>query len=243
MTERPDDLSFAAPGPGGGTSDADAAPVGVSGPPAPGPAGPGPAAPAGGWPGATASAPAPVPYGERWGAPGGPTAAERAQARRRARIWVIGTLALIVLVVGLAAGISALVSRSHERAWEPVPTDVAAPTQANAVQLVLGSCLSSVPASDVPTEVEVVPCADPHAAQVVGRTDSAPDAVWPGDDVVARRAAQSCSAALFGPDAREAGAEASFVVWAPTEASWEDGDRAGLCLAVSAAPTSGSLLK
>ncbi|WP_418275146.1 septum formation family protein [Isoptericola jiangsuensis] len=258
MTERPDDLSFASPGPGApgpGAPGPGAPGPGVPGPgvpgvdPATGPAGTASGSTASGstaYPGAAAAAPVPpsqVPYGDRWGAPDGPTPAERAAARRRARIWVAGTLGLIVVVVGLAAGVSAAVSGAHERAWAPVPADVDAPRDVNAVQLVLGSCVADLPASDVVTSVEVVPCADPHAAQVVGRTDAAPDAVWPGDDVAARRAATNCSADLLGSQARQAADSWSFVVWAPTEESWQDGDRAGLCLAVGSEKATGNLLE
>jgi hypothetical protein len=256
MTERPDDLSFASPGPGGATHTGSPA-AGAEGrvgprPTAAGtsrPSGPdgrdvrdvreqaGPAVPADEALGGT-------PYGERWGAPGGPTPAQRAAARRAARIWVGAVLAAIVVVVGLAAGVSAAVSRAHEQAWAPMTADVAEPTTVNAVQLVLGSCLADAPSSEVVTTVEVVPCTAPHAMQVVGRTDAAPDAVWPGDEVAARRAARACSTDLLGPAGRQSATEGlTFVVWTPSEESWAQGDRTGLCLAVDSGTRSSSLLE
>jgi hypothetical protein len=132
----------------------------------------------------------------------------------------------------------------RERAWEPLPTALTEPTGAYAVQLVLGSCVGELPDDGLVRRVEAVPCDEPHEAQVVGRTDAAPDAVWPGDDAVATRVARTCGPDLLGPDAREAGAADGlrFVVWAPSEQSWADGDRTGLCLAVGAEPRTGSLL-
>jgi hypothetical protein len=232
MTERPDEPSFASPGP--------AVPAGT---------GPVPAPITGGPDGArvvpdVVAHPDPAVHGGRWGAPGGPTAAERAAARRRARWWVAGVLTAVVLVVGVAAGVSWLVSSARERAWEPVSADVTAPARVNAVQLVLGSCLATVPESSPVTTVDVVPCDDEHRAQVVGRTDSAPEAVWPGEDVLARTAARSCTADLLGPQARgTVPADLTFSVWTPTAESWADGDRAGLCLAASATPLPGDLLE
>ncbi|WP_278236225.1 septum formation family protein [Isoptericola sp. AK164] len=241
MTERPeDDLSFASPGPVTPAAGPDGTPP-VAGTP-----------PAAGTPGATAAGPTgasvPAPPGRsgdgtRWGAPGGPTPAERAAARRTARIWVLSVVGLIVLVVAGATGISALTSSAREQAWEPVAADVTAPTTVNAVQLVLGSCLSGASTEGGVGEVEVVPCADPHVAEVVGRTDAASDAIWPGEDVVAARTARGCTAGLLGPQARaEAERSVTFVVWTPTEDAWEAGDRTGLCVAVLDDERTGSLL-
>ncbi|MEG3616279.1 septum formation family protein [Isoptericola haloaureus] len=234
MTERPeDDLSFASPGPATPAAGPDGTPP-VAGTP-------GATAAA---PGATAAAPpARSGDGTRWGAPGGPTPAERAAARRTARIWVLSVVGLIVLVVAGATGISALTSSAREQAWEPVAADVTAPTTVNAVQLVLGSCLSGASTEGGVGAVEVVPCADPHVAEVVGRTDAASDAIWPGEDVVAARTARGCTADLLGPQARaEAAPSVAFVVWTPTEDSWAAGDRTGLCVAVLDEERTGSLL-
>ncbi|WP_402462964.1 septum formation family protein [Isoptericola aurantiacus] len=247
MTDRPEDpedLSFATPGPGADPHARD----GVDGTQRPSSAagahGARPTAdvrPAGD--GVAAPVDDPAVYGARWGAPGGPTPAERAEARRRARRWVAGTLGAIVLVVAVAAGVSSVTTRAHDDAWVPLAADVTEPTTANAVQLVLGSCVAEVPPDAEVGVVQVVPCTSEHSAQVVGRTDSAPDEVWPGDDVVAARAARICTPDLLGPRAAGAGDGVALVVWAPSEASWEAGDRTGLCVATTTAPATGSLLE
>lgn len=251
VPDSPEDPQFVSPGPGvgpapagepagggaPGTSRADDAAPGTIGRPAHAEGA------AGNVPGGAADDPAA--FGARWGAPGGPTEEERAAARRRARAWVVSVLLVIVLVVAAAAGGAWLVERTHQRAWEPVAADVDGPRQVNAVQLVLGSCVAELPDGSAVASVEVVPCGDEHAAQVVGRHDSAADEVWPGAETVALRASRACGPDLLGPQAQQAdaGDDLTWVVWTPSEESWAEGDRAGLCLAVGAAPRTGSLLE
>ncbi|GAA4723803.1 hypothetical protein GCM10023216_11860 [Isoptericola chiayiensis] len=182
-------------------------------------------------------------FGARWGAPGGPTPQERAAARRRARLWVASVLGVVALVVGIAAGVSYAVSTGQERAWAPVAALPDAPTTVNAVQLVLGSCLDAPPSSGPVGRVEVVPCADDHDAQVVGRTDAAPREVWPGADAVLARAARMCTPELLGPAARAGQDDVSLVVWTPSEDSWSAGDRTSLCVARLTPSATGSLLE
>jgi len=105
---------------------------------------------------------------------------------------------------------------------------------------VLGSCLRDLPSGDV-GRVTAVPCDDEHAAQVVGRTDSAPGAVWPGGDALAQRASAVCGPELLGPTGREADG-LRFVVLTPSQEGWSRGDRTGLCLAVTDAPGTHDLL-
>ncbi|QCB95459.1 hypothetical protein E5225_15035 [Cellulomonas shaoxiangyii] len=119
----------------------------------------------------------------------------------------------------------------------PLPPDVTAPVDAWAAQVVTGSCLAELPADGAVERVRVVPCADPHTAQVVGQFWFAPDAVWPGQDAAHARVARSC--ALTD---EETAAGVRVVTWAPTEDGWRSGDRDGLCLAVAPEPVSGSSL-
>ncbi|WP_207800629.1 MULTISPECIES: hypothetical protein [Cellulomonas] len=167
-------------------------------------------------------------------APGWQEAAEaRARARRRVRrgAAVIGTVA--VVAVGSVLGTRAVTSARSA----PLPADVAAPTDAYAAQLVTGSCLATLPADGEVDRVRVVPCAQEHAAQVVGEYAFDPAAVWPGQDGAHTRVARSC---VLSDAEVEAGVRA--ITWAPTEAGWSRGDRAGLCLAVPPAPVTGSFV-
>ncbi|MGW8568635.1 septum formation family protein [Isoptericola sp. NPDC055881] len=156
---------------------------------------------------------------------------------RRGVLWAGAAVAVLAVVGG---GVALGVTSARHRAWEPLPAAVTQPVEANAVQLVLGSCLRELPTGDV-GRVTVVPCSDEHAAQVVGRTDSAPGAVWPGPDALGRRASAVCGAQQLGGTGREVEG-VRFVVLTPSEAGWTSGDRASLCLAVTPAPASDDLL-
>ncbi len=176
------------------------------------------------------------------GPDGGPTAAmPESRTRRRAAVAVVG----VAVIAFVAAAVVLASQAALERSWEPLPATLEEPTQAHAVQLVLGSCITELPDDGLVHQVQAVPCGDPHEAQVVGRTDASPDTVWPGDDDAAARTSRACGPDLLGPAAREAGAAQGlrFVVWAPSEESWADGDRTGLCLAVTSEPRTGSLLE
>ncbi|SKC76095.1 septum formation family protein [Krasilnikoviella flava] len=166
-----------------------------------------------------------------------PTGADRARSRRLAVRTGVGIIAVAVVGGAVALGVTA----ARDRARTPVPAAVPGPQEVNAVQLVLGSCLRDLPAGDV-GRVTVVPCDDEHAAQVVGRTDSAAGAVWPGQDALVRTVSATCGPELLGAASRDAEG-VTFVVLTPSEAGWESGDRTGLCLATTVSPGSVDLLR
>ncbi|MFI2754058.1 DUF4190 domain-containing protein [Cellulomonas sp. P22] len=126
--------------------------------------------------------------------------------------------------LGLVAG--GVVAVQVAEATRPLPGDVTAPRQAHALQLVTGSCLDPLPASGDVDVVSVVPCADPHAAQVLTQYRFDADAVWPGQAHADARVAEACQLSAL-----EEAAGVRALTWAPTETSWERGDRTGLCLA------------
>ncbi|AEG43101.1 septum formation family protein [Isoptericola variabilis] len=244
MSSEPSEPTFASPTPPGSLPPADLDRVHLPGP-APVPA----HAPDDGTPAPYGDAAAaygpPGAYGTpgAYAAPRGPSPSPSPRSRSRRRLAVA---IVAVAVVAVLAAVVALVTQSaRERSWEPLPATLEEPVRAQAVQLVLGSCVAELPDDGLVRGVQAVPCADPHEAQVVGRTDAAPDAVWPGDDAVAARTARGCGPDLLGPQARESGAADGlrYVVWVPSEDSWADGDRTGLCLAVSAEPRTGTLLE
>lgn len=132
---------------------------------------------------------------------------------------VIGAVgAVVVIVLGAVAVTAVLGSR-------PLAADVDSPREVRARQLVTGNCLDPLPDDGEVDTVRVVPCADPHAAQVISQYEFGSDAVWPGQAAADRRVATACQ---ISPAETEAGLTA--VTWAPTEQSWENGDRTGLCL-------------
>lgn len=140
----------------------------------------------------------------------------------------VSTLALVGTVVGLVL---------TAQATRALPADVTSARDARAVQLVTGNCVEELPDDGPVDTVRVVPCAEPHAAQVVTQFDFERDAVWPGQAAAHARVARAC---VLDDAEREAGALA--VTWAPTEQGWAGGDRRGLCLAVVDGTVTGSLL-
>lgn len=160
-------------------------------------------------------------------------AAARTRARRRTVVVAVAVGAVVVLAVGGVLGTRA-VTTARSR---PLPSDVTAPTTAYAVQLVTGSCLATLPADGEVDRVDVVPCAEPHAAQVVAQYAFEAEAVWPGQPDAHARVARAC---VLSDEEVAAGVE--LVTWAPTAASWSAGDRTGLCVAVPPAPVTGSFV-
>ncbi|MBU4215445.1 MAG: hypothetical protein KJ792_12405 [Actinobacteria bacterium] len=124
-------------------------------------------------------------------------------------------LAAVALVIGLSVA----------RSLQALPADVDGPRQANARQLVVGNCLAELPTDGVVDVVQVVPCGQAHAAQVVGSTQLV--GTWPGQAGVDADVADTCR---LTPEQARAGDR--LVAWAPTRTGWQQGDRTGLCLAV-----------
>jgi hypothetical protein len=169
-------------------------------------------------------------------------AAALARIRRRGTrgvglAWAGISVGVAVTLTLLAVLIARLVG---DAAIEPLPADVSAPQAAHARQLVLGNCLAELPDDGEVSTVQVVPCTEPHEAQVVARTDFAADATWPGQADADARVSRVCSPAVLSADVDPTGVE--LVVWSPTSASWAEGDRTGLCVASTAALTDGSLI-
>lgn len=159
---------------------------------------------------------------EPYYAPGWSTPAQPEPPRRgRRRTWVV-VVAVVVLVLGLAAwGLATLRLSMQTRPLGAVER----PTTAHSRQLDVGHCLATLPEDGVVESVELVPCADPHVAEVVGVHTFRADA-WPGQAAVDDEAAAACEM-----DTRQREAGFRPVVWTPSEAGWGQGDRRGLCLA------------
>jgi hypothetical protein len=134
---------------------------------------------------------------------------------------VLGAIATLATVGAVVVGV---LTWSGTR---PLASDVDSARDAHAQQLVTGNCLASLPPDGRVDTVRVVPCADPHAAQVVTVFEFSQEALWPGQRAADARVARSCVI-----DQAELDAGVTAATWAPTERSWARGDRTGLCLAV-----------
>lgn len=159
---------------------------------------------------------------EAYYAPGWSAPAQTEPPRRgRGRTWLV-VVAVGVLVLGLLAwGLTTLLAGMRSRPLGEVDE----PTTAHSRQLDVGHCLETMPEDGDVDRVRLAPCADPHAAEVVGVHTYRADE-WPGQEAVDDEAAAACE---MDTRQREAGFRA--VVWTPSEAGWGQGDRRGLCLA------------
>ncbi|MGW6003715.1 septum formation family protein [Oerskovia enterophila] len=151
--------------------------------------------------------------------------------------WAGIALGLATTLTAIAVGVALLLGGAATRA---LPADVSAPQDAHARQLVLGNCLADLPDDGPVSTLRVVPCAEPHEAQVVARTDFSADSLWPGQGDVESRVSRVCVPAVLADDVDPAGIELS--IWTPSEESWAEGDRTGLCLAATPVLTEGSLI-
>ncbi|MBC7291679.1 MAG: septum formation family protein [Actinotalea sp.] len=187
--------------------------------PAPGPSTPPSGAPTSRTPssgGAPPDAPS-EPYYVGWSPPTAPPPPRRRGLHRTgARVLaVVGALALVAVVVVGA------------RTWadsRPLG-DPRGEVSAHPRQLVVGHCLQVLPPDGTVRRVTILPCAEPHEAEVLSRHRHA-DQAWPGATAVRREAEAACEM-----DATQQAAGVLPVVWTPTEASWRQGDRESLCLA------------
>lgn len=172
---------------------------------------PGPAAPAEGW------YPQQPHYAPGWQAPVGPPPRTGRRGTRIA-LGVIAGIAAVALVVGGVVG---------GRYWlETRPLgEVTTPMTVHAGRLSTGHCLASLPADGTVRSVRVVPCSDPHVAEVVGARPLSGTS-WPGAQQVTTELEKWCEM-----DTAEQDLGLRPVVWGPTEQGWNQGDRTGLCLA------------
>lgn len=153
---------------------------------------------------------------------GGWTPPDPAVGRRRRRrvLLVAAGVVAVLVVVGGVVGVRAWLDR------RPLGEVTAART-ATVAQLDVGHCVEDLPEDGEVVRVRVVPCDEPHAAEVVAVHTLEGDA-WPGQRAVDREVAAACEM-----DTAQAEAGLRPVVWAPSERSWASGDRRGLCLAWS----------
>jgi Domain of unknown function (DUF4190)/Septum formation len=97
----------------------------------------------------------------------------------------------------------------------------------------VGDCVNDLEETTAEVSVEVVPCAQPHDAEVISSFEL-PEGDYPGEDSIFQVADRRCS--------RELGAVASAepFYFYPTEQSWGTGDRKVNCVALFSQPRRGS---
>src|SRR5690606_4075897 len=128
-------------------------------------------------------------------------------------------------------------------ALQPVERIAVHGTEVNSIQVTLGMCLRDAPAQDGSVgRVTVVPCAGRHQAEAVASYAFLAEE-WPGAEAVREQVLDYCGQVvqpgrMFHVEDWERGLR--WVAWAPTEHTWKEGDRTGLCVAYREAGLLGS---
>lgn len=152
---------------------------------------------------------------------------------------IVGLSVAGVVVIGGAVAAFLLLSGGGKA--EPLG-DVTEKTTAQAQQLGEGHCIANLPSDGEITEVTVVPCDETHNAQVVGVKKLANKETFPGEDKVTEQTVAMCTPDLVTNTDADPG-DLQYVVWTPTEESWAQDDRSGLCIAWTEGELTESLLK
>ena len=165
-----------------------------------------------------------------WGAP--------PPAKKRSRAVLFSVLGVVVLAL---VAVGAYLAFFAGEGADPLEADVSESVEAHAQQVVVGNCLEELPDDGDVDTVTVVPCDTEHAAQVISAKTFSEDSEFPGADDAKAQTVEKCTVdAIDAEDLDLATVELS--VWTPTEDSWEQGDRRGLCIATVAAGVDMSLL-
>jgi hypothetical protein len=152
-------------------------------------------------------------------------------------------------VAGLAAAgawtlvfVLAIVSSVHGQAHRSADGTVTKKGTSTVEELRVGDCALD-PGTGLLSEVTVVPCEQPHTAQVVAKPLSAVKGDYPGDSAAASESGDLCVAALKAVvDQTRVTATMSLVSAHPNATAWDEGVRDTTCLLTDSKPFTGSVL-
>ena len=129
---------------------------------------------------------------------------------------------LWVLAAVVLAG-NGTIARWTER---PEAGDVSEARTVAASNVAVGNCIQFLPPGQTVGELQLVPCAQEHAAQAVTEHELSGD--FPGVDALDSQARETCQA-----DVSALSSEVPVMVWylAPSQEAWEQGTQRILCVA------------
>ncbi|MGW7358649.1 septum formation family protein [Streptomyces sp. NPDC054802] len=135
------------------------------------------------------------------------------------------TAAVVLLAVG-AVGCSEVVDSAKDGAKKVA-------RQRSVFSLGIGDCYNpnGKEAEGETFAIEVVPCGEPHQAQVVGEFELDEAKTFPGNDAIWAIADERCPAEAqkFAPDTWALPKGVDILYYTPTAESWSTGDRAVSC--------------
>lgn len=140
-------------------------------------------------------------------------------------------LAVAALVLGIAGtmgwialGVAAALGAFAGPSLTPVAGDVPAPRSVHAQALASGNCLATLPPQQEVGEVPVVPCSQPHIAQVIGSATLTATS-YPGPDEALAQGEELCA-----PVTEPYRADGTSWWIVPSPAGWDAGTRDVVCL-------------
>ena len=158
----------------------------------------------------------------------------RTRTRSRRRVVSAVVVALVLVALGAVTFANPGPALLLTGATTPLASEVFDPREAHVRQLSPGNCVRTLGSDDGPlTRVDVVPCDRDHVGEVLSLYSFDAGSPWPGAQTVQHAVTQSCSLSL-----KQADDGFTLRAIVPTEASWRQSDRVGLCLAISPATTS-----
>lgn len=142
-------------------------------------------------------------------------------------------LSALFLIVWILVGV-VLVGNGTVGRWleSPQPGDVQAARTVGASNVALGNCIEFLPPGQSVAEVQLVPCAQPHAAQAISVHEL--DGDFPGGQALAEKAESTCAADV---SALQTSQPVTSWYFTPTEEAWQEGTRQYVCLARSGSGT------
>ena len=168
------------------------------------------------------------------------------ETKRAPRLWIL-------LVVGAGIGALALViwgglEFGRFVGSSDVSVEGTDSQTVNAIQVVAGTCLSTLPDSGRVAEVEAIRCDIAHEAEAVAEYTFTVDE-WPGRDQAVSTLLDYCGSviqpgysgsSMFTATDWDAGLR--WVAWVPTEDGWGEGERTGTCVVYRDGKMSGSFV-
>ncbi|TGO05525.1 septum formation family protein [Serinibacter arcticus] len=146
-----------------------------------------------------------------------------------------GTVAVVVGSLQVVAVVTTILVLVFRGTFGPVtlsdnPGDTDSPREIGSVDFSVGNCLESVDGDG--TSFTHLPCADPHAAEVVYTYEPSGGA-YPGEDAITEEADEVCldEISLTVPVGVDT-SNLTYDFWYPAASAWDDGDRTVACVLV-----------
>lgn len=148
---------------------------------------------------------------------------------------VPGTVAVVVGSLQVVAVVTTVLVLVFRGTFGPVtlddnPGDTDSPSEIGSVDFSVGNCLESVDGDG--TSFTHLPCADPHAAEVVYTYEPSGGA-YPGEDAIVEEANDTCldEVSLTVPVGVDT-SNLTYDFWYPDATAWDSGDRSVACVLV-----------